>query len=226
MTSCVILSALLVSTVLAASIVETCDVNNPCSGAPYYECSSAGLCEHKGLFPILGLEWAGYITITLIMAMCNVAGIGGGAIDQPIMQIFWKFHIKEAIANTKFVITISAFAKYLMLLRQKQQDKPYAVVVDYSLTSVMIGTTIAGAQLGSKLVLTSFPPLLIQIGLEVLIISLCWNCFAKAVKMSREPIKKASEPSKEAVHEKPNKEVEMGKSKPGTGDKSSSSPNE
>jgi hypothetical protein len=77
------------------------------------------------------------------------------------MQIFWKFHIKESIANTKFVITFSAFAKYIMMLREKQQNKPYSVVVDYSVTSVMIGTTIAGAQLGSKLVLTTFPPLII-----------------------------------------------------------------
>ena len=52
----VILSALLVSTALSASVVETCDVNNPCSEAPYYKCNSASLCEHKGLFPILGLE--------------------------------------------------------------------------------------------------------------------------------------------------------------------------
>ena len=66
----------------------------------------------------------------------------------------------------------------------------------------MIGTTIAGAQLGSKLVLTSFPPLLIQISLEVLNISLCWNCFSKAIKMSKEPVKRASEASNETAHEK------------------------
>lgn len=72
------MSASLVSTALAYTVIETCDADNPCSAEPFYECSSAGLCEHKDLFPIFGLEWAGYFFITLSMAMCNVAGIGGG----------------------------------------------------------------------------------------------------------------------------------------------------
>jgi uncharacterized membrane protein YfcA len=79
------------------------------------------------------------------MAMCNVAGIGGGAIDQPLMQIFWKFHIKEAIANTKFIITISALVKYIINISQKQAERPYSVVVDYSFASTMVGMTLAGS---------------------------------------------------------------------------------
>lgn len=46
------------------------------------------------MFPIESLEWGGYFTVSILMALCNVAGIGGGAIDQPIMQVFYKFEIK------------------------------------------------------------------------------------------------------------------------------------
>jgi hypothetical protein len=40
-------------------------------------------------------------------------------------------------------------------------DKPYTVVVDYSLATIMISTTLAGSQIGNQLFLKVFPPLII-----------------------------------------------------------------
>ena len=68
----------------------TCNATRACIDEPYYVCKDEE-CYHKDVFPIYATEWAGYITVTLLMALCNVAGIGGGAIDQPIMQVFFKF---------------------------------------------------------------------------------------------------------------------------------------
>ena len=95
-----------------------CEVDNDCAEAPYFYCGTDGYCHHKSVFPIFGLEWAGYVLFTIIMALCNVAGIGGGAIDNPIWLFFTKFHIKGTIANSKFVIMIASFARFLYILKQ------------------------------------------------------------------------------------------------------------
>lgn len=58
-----------------------CDAgSNPCDQPDYYDCVN-GYCEHKPFWPVLPTEWLGYVVITLLMSLCNVAGIGGGAID-------------------------------------------------------------------------------------------------------------------------------------------------
>lgn len=55
-------------------------MSNECYGAPFYVCDS-GTCYHKPVFPPLPLEYGGYITVAIMMGLCNVGGIGGGAID-------------------------------------------------------------------------------------------------------------------------------------------------
>ena len=75
---------------LKAESYGKCNDTVPCLDDPYYICSD-GLCYHKPVFPTFGREWGGYITVAILMGLCNVAGIGGGAIDQPIMQMFFKF---------------------------------------------------------------------------------------------------------------------------------------
>ncbi len=57
-----------------------CTESNECYGAPFYVCDS-GTCYHKPVFPPLPLEYGGYITVAIMMGLCNVGGIGGGAID-------------------------------------------------------------------------------------------------------------------------------------------------
>ncbi len=76
---------------LKAESYGLCNSGEPCLDAPYYICKDDGLCYHKPVFPTYGREWGGYVTVAILMGLCNVAGIGGGAIDQPIMQMFFKF---------------------------------------------------------------------------------------------------------------------------------------
>jgi len=60
--------------------LSDCPVDND----HYYECVD-GECLHKSVFPGYGLEWFGVFVYGSIMALCNVAGIGGGGITQPII---------------------------------------------------------------------------------------------------------------------------------------------
>lgn len=119
------------------------------------------------------------------MGLCNVAGIGGGAIDQPIMQEFFKFQIKEAIAISNLVILCGAITRFIYSWNTKNPIKPYTTVVDYSLATIMISTTLAGSQIGATFFLKAFPPLIIQCGLEILLILLALQSFFKAREISR-----------------------------------------
>jgi hypothetical protein len=61
------------------------------------------------------------------------------------MQVFFKFEVKEAIAISNLVILMSSVARYIYNFRARNPDKPHTVVVDYSLATIMISTTLAGS---------------------------------------------------------------------------------
>jgi hypothetical protein len=42
-------------------------------------------CQHKEPFPVFGKEWAGLILFAAVMGLCNIAGIGGGGIANPML---------------------------------------------------------------------------------------------------------------------------------------------
>lgn len=72
---------------------------------------------HKTVFPETGLEWSGVLVYGLIMALCNVAGIGGGGITQPLIMAFYKFPTKEAIAISSFTIVCSSAFRFFYQIR-------------------------------------------------------------------------------------------------------------
>ena len=77
------------------------------------------------------------------------------------MQEFFKFQIKEAIAISNLVILCGSIARFIYTWKIRNPVKPYCTVVDYSLATIMISTTLAGSQIGAAFFLRSFPPLII-----------------------------------------------------------------
>lgn len=61
------------------------------------------------------------------------------------MQSFFKFQIKEAIAISNYVILMGSVARFIYSIKIKNPDKPNTPVVDYSLATIMISTTLAGS---------------------------------------------------------------------------------
>jgi len=80
---------------------------------------------------------------------------------------------------------MAAVGRFISSMPQKHPEKPHTVVVDYSLATVMISTTLAGSQLGSKLFLKTFPLLVIQVLLEILLVLLAIQSFFKARQISK-----------------------------------------
>lgn len=73
-------------------IHETCTVDSGCE-AHSHICGAKipGVCGHKGVFPSTVLEMLGVFTFALVMALCTVAGIGGGGIAISLIIAFFNF---------------------------------------------------------------------------------------------------------------------------------------
>ena len=102
------------------------------------------------------------------MALCVVAGIGGGGIAVSLIIAFFKFTTKPAVAISSFSILINAIMRYVYNWKTKHPTKKGMVLVDYSLATIMSPTTLAGSQIGS-IMLKTFPALWIQVLLTLLL---------------------------------------------------------
>ena len=68
-----------------------CLLDSDCEEFPYEVCSSKGMCRHKDVFPILGMEFIGLFLLIVIMSLSTMAGIGGGGIVIPFCMTFFGF---------------------------------------------------------------------------------------------------------------------------------------
>jgi len=139
-----------------------CVIDADCPRHPYYKCGivKPGVCSHKKLFPPVGLEIGGYFVFATVKALSNIAGIGGGGISVPILMGMFNFDTKPAVAISSFAIFITTLASFIVNFRKMHPEKPNVVVIDYSLVTIMMPCTLAGAQLGG-LILVIFPSLVI-----------------------------------------------------------------
>jgi uncharacterized membrane protein YfcA len=167
--------------------MQDSDCNNK-----YFVCRSDDLCQgvtsccvHKSVFQpkAFMLEYVGLAVFTLVMALCNIAGIGGGGIAIPLIMAFFKFDTKVAVAISSFTILVCTVMRYLYNFNDMNPEKPNVVLVDYSLAVIMMPTTLAGSQIGT-MVLNSFPPVVIQGTLTLVLAFLCYQSYFKACEIS------------------------------------------
>ena len=94
-------------------------MDEDCKDYPWEVCGSKndGFCGHKYVFPVQGLEIGGIIIFSLVMALSNIAGIGGGGVAIPIIIAMFKFTTKPAIAVSSFSIFLTTLVRFLMNFR-------------------------------------------------------------------------------------------------------------
>lgn len=120
------------------------------------------------------MEALGLVFFVVFMALSNIAGIGsiGGAVV-PMLITFFKFDTKEAIAISSFTIAISTFVRFMLNRNKKHPEKPNVTVCNYNIVTIMMPTTLAGAQIGAFMLIT-FPELIIQVLLTLTIATLTY----------------------------------------------------
>lgn len=165
-------------------ILERCDVDTDCEAYPFFVCGvmEPNICNHKAVMPPELKEVAGLFTFAFIMALCTVAGIGGGGIAVSLIIAFFKFTTKPAVAISSFTILICTIMRFMYNFKSKNPEKPTMILLDYSLASVMMPTTLAGSQFGSFFFMI-FPSLYIQVLLTILLGLLGWQSSRKAMEL-------------------------------------------
>lgn len=74
-----------------------------------------------------------------------MAGVGGGAIVTPLCMVFFGFTIKDAVAVSSFSTLCATFANFLANFRNRHPYKKNQALLDYSVCSLMMPATLAGA---------------------------------------------------------------------------------
>ena len=92
--------------------VTVCAADSDCPDYPYYIYKSKA-CVHKGIFPIHRSEFFGVLILTVLIALANVGGVGGGGLIIPIIMALFSFHTKEAIAISGFTIFTGSVARFI-----------------------------------------------------------------------------------------------------------------
>ena len=172
---------------------DSCTKDKDCSKYPFFVCDKKSECVHKDIFPPEALEIVGLFVFGIIMALCTVAGIGGGGIAISMLIAFWKFDTKHAVAISSTSILICTTMRFFYNFKQMNPEKPYMNCLDYGLASVMMPTTLAGSQIGG-FILDIFPSLYIQIALTLLLAFLSFQTYRKAMQMHKK--EKAAEQAK------------------------------
>ena len=143
-----------------------------------------GLCNHKNVFPTDAIEITGVFTFAFVMGLCTVAGIGGGGIAVSLVIAFFEFTTKHAVAISSLSILVCTIMRFFYNFNTMNPEKKGVVLVDYSLVTIMMPTTIAGSQIGS-IILKSFPSAIIQVMLTVLLALLSLQSCKKAIELHR-----------------------------------------
>jgi uncharacterized membrane protein YfcA len=112
------------------------------------------------------------------MALCNIAGIGGGGIIVPLTMSFFSFDTKDAITISGFSIFTGSLARFIYNRNNKHPEKD-ATDIDYGVASVMLPTVLIGSYLG-VFINVMFPAMILQIILFLLLASLSINSGCKA----------------------------------------------
>lgn len=94
--------------------------------------------------------------MTIVTAICTVAGVGGGGVINPLISFCFSFKTDQAIAISSFILVLTALTRFLYYMRECNPKKPHTIIIDYSLATVMMPATLAGSQIGSYF-LTQFP---------------------------------------------------------------------
>ena len=180
-----------------------CNVDSDCYEPPFNYCEvEQNECVHKEVFPQEPIEIIGLIVFGVIMALCTVAGIGGGGVAVAMLMAFFYFTTKYAISISVFSILVCSTSRYIYNLNTPHPEKPNVNLLDYGLASIMMPLTLAGAQFGG-IVLDIFPESVIQIMLFLLLLFLTWSTFKKAIQLDRKEraaaAKKKVEESSEMV---------------------------
>ena len=117
--------------------------------------------------------------MTILLALANVGGIGGGGLIIPIIMSLFTFTTKEAIAISGFTIFTGSVARFLYSWHQRHPEKD-ATLIDYGIVIVMMPLVLVGSFVGVLLNIM-LPPVILSSILTVILVLLTLQSFYKGM---------------------------------------------
>lgn len=114
----------------------------------------------------------------VLMALAVMSGIGGGGIVVPLLEVFYKLEVKNAVACSGFTILTGSITRYLVTLNERHPDKD-ATCIDYGATNVMLPAVMLGSTAGVFFNLI-FPDIVTTLCLTLLLLFLTIQSSFKA----------------------------------------------
>mmetsp|Transcript_16460 Transcript_16460/g.27941 ORF Transcript_16460/g.27941 Transcript_16460/m.27941 type:complete len:185 (+) Transcript_16460:299-853(+) len=132
------------------------------------------------------------------MTLATIGGVGGGGIAIPMVMGFFAFDMKKAIAISSFSIMITTIARFFYNFGERHPEKLNVTSIDYGMTNVMMPLTLIGSLTGAY-VYVSFPELILQILLEVLLIILFLQSLRKGIQIYKKESKELQKQATSSV---------------------------
>ena len=107
---------------------------------------------------------------------------------------------KSAVAVSSFTILWCSILRYGYNWKDKHPERKNTTMVDYSLATIMMPTTLCGSQIGTY-VLLAFPPVLINSMLTLVLFLLGLQSARKGLQLHRKENKQMEEARMKAVAE-------------------------
>ncbi|KAL0049779.1 hypothetical protein WJX82_009756 [Trebouxia sp. C0006] len=122
--------------------------------------------------------------VTVVGALSNAAGAGGGALFVPLFNSLLEFSVKDSAATSQAIITGGAIAGASFALFQTHPQHPDKPLIQFDLALVLIPSLLLGTSIG--VILNHMIPVwLITIGLVCFLSYLTCKTAAKGLKLYR-----------------------------------------
>ena len=165
---------LLLAALTSSRADKSCLVSTDCPNL--YDCIN-GICQHKNLFPLAGIEIGGLFVLVILTGLANAGGIGGGTLLTSILIVFFNYNENNSIALVYALVFGGALGNFVNVGRQKDK-KTGKPLVNYELGLVCMPPMILGTNIGVILG-RIVAPIIILIGIIVVTLYSALRIFKK-----------------------------------------------
>jgi len=116
-----------------------CRKYTPCQGK---------ICLHKDFWPSMPPDFALFFTMFIIAVAAGATGIGGGGLNVPMLMMWSRFTIKEAVPLSHAGVMGNSLVMLFWNAPQRHPSCTKRPLIDYELALLLLPAMLAGSNLG------------------------------------------------------------------------------
>ena len=120
------------------------EAEEPTPAAPEAEVVSEG----KVPFMNPVMESIGLVLMFILIALSNAGGLSGAGSNIPIMLIFFKLDMSEAVPISAFVAVCATLFRFILNFNQKHPNNPHRNSINYEIVQLTMPCVFLGSFYG------------------------------------------------------------------------------